>query len=76
MNHDLDTPVVDWLIDYPVVEPLLKAWGVDCSCGGKSLGYACLQQSLSPEKVLEKLLLLIESPSIGSSSTVPETESE
>ncbi len=74
MDHDLETPVVDWLIDYPVVEPTLKAWGVDCSCGGKSLGYACLQQGLSPETVLEKLLLLIENSSVGSSFPVSETE--
>ena len=56
IDCDLDTSVPDWLIDHPESLAVFQELGIDCSCGGKSLGYACRQQGLDAEAVLSKLL--------------------
>jgi regulator of cell morphogenesis and NO signaling len=53
---DLDTSVPDWIIDHPETTAVFRELGIDCSCGGKSLAYACQQQGLEPEQVLARLL--------------------
>ncbi len=52
---DLDTSVPDWIIDHPQALAVFEALGIDCSCGGKSLGYACRVRGLDAEAVLAKL---------------------
>ena len=53
---DLDTCVPDWVIEHPETLALFQEWGIDYSCGGKSLAYACRQQGLDEIAVLKKLL--------------------
>ena len=53
---DLDSSVVDWVIEYPPSARLFDVLGIDYSCGGKSLRYECQRQQLDPEQVLQRLL--------------------
>lgn len=53
---DLDTAVPDWVIEHPETLPVFQELGIDYSCGGKSLAYACRQQGLDEQIVLQKLL--------------------
>jgi iron-sulfur cluster repair protein YtfE (RIC family) len=53
---DLDTSVPDWVIEHPETLPVFQELGIDTSCGGKSLGFACRQQGLDAEAVLAQLL--------------------
>jgi quercetin dioxygenase-like cupin family protein len=52
---DLDTSVPDWIIDHPQTLSVLREFGIDDSCGGKSLGYVCDQQSIDGKLVLKTL---------------------
>jgi iron-sulfur cluster repair protein YtfE (RIC family) len=62
-----DSSVVDWIIEYPESMAGFESLGIDCSCAGKSLAYACHQQGLDPSTVLAALQPVIErkGPSIG-----------
>lgn len=53
---DLDNSVPDWIIEHPQTLAVFQGLGIDSSCGGKSLGYLCLQQGLNAEEVLATLL--------------------
>lgn len=53
---DLETSVPDWVIDYPETLAVFQELGIDYSCGGKSLGYACRERGLDGEMVLARLL--------------------
>jgi regulator of cell morphogenesis and NO signaling len=53
---DLDTSVPDWVIDHSETLAVFRELGIDCSCGGKSLAYACRERGLDAEVVLSKLL--------------------
>lgn len=57
---DLDTSVPDWIIEHPKTLTVFQELEIDCSCGGKSLGYLCWQRGLDAEAVLAKLLQLLE----------------
>jgi regulator of cell morphogenesis and NO signaling len=61
---DLDTSVPDWVIDHPETQAVFAELGIDCSCGGKSLAYACRQQGLNPEQVLTRLLHCVNGPRV------------
>jgi regulator of cell morphogenesis and NO signaling len=52
---DLDTSVPDWIIEHPETLVVLEALGICCSCGGKSLAYACRERGLAIETVLLEL---------------------
>lgn len=52
---DLDTSVPDWVIDQPKALAVFQASGIDCSCGGTSLAYACRERGPGAETVLAKL---------------------
>ncbi|MBB02226.1 MAG: hypothetical protein CMJ47_06240 [Planctomyces sp.] len=52
---DLDTSVPDWIIDHPETASVLREFGIDDSCGGKSLGYVCDQQGIDGKLVLKML---------------------
>ena len=56
---DLDTSVPDWIIDHPETLRVFQALGIDYSCGGKSLEYACREQRLDGKMVLGQLLQTI-----------------
>lgn len=52
---DLDSSVPDWIIEHPETMAVFEALGIDCSCGGRSLAYACQQQGLHATAVLARL---------------------
>lgn len=51
----LDTPIPDWIIEHPETLAVFQELGIDYSCGGKSLAYACEQRGLDTQSVLTKL---------------------
>jgi regulator of cell morphogenesis and NO signaling len=51
----LETSVPDWIIDHPQTLAVFQELGIDYSCGGKSLGFACREQGLQEQNVLSKL---------------------
>lgn len=53
---DLDTSVPDWVIEHPETLAVFQELGIDYSCGGKSLGYACRERELDVQMVQAKLL--------------------
>lgn len=59
MDCDLDTSVPDWLIEHPETFALIQQLGIDYSCGGKSLRYACQERGLDAHGVLASLRLQI-----------------
>jgi regulator of cell morphogenesis and NO signaling len=60
---DLETSVPDWLIDHPEILPVLQDLGIDYSCGGKSLEFACQEVGLNVNSVLSSLRQAIEDAS-------------
>lgn len=57
---DLDTSVPDWVIEHPSALAVFQEFGIDYSCGGKSLANVCRQQGLDAQVVLAKLLGCLE----------------
>lgn len=53
---DLDTSVPDWIIEHPDTLAVFQELGIDYSCGGKSLAYACGRRGLDAAAVLAMLL--------------------
>jgi len=58
----LETSVPDWIIDHPETQAVFQELGIDCCCGGKSLEFACREQSLNVESVLSALHSAIACP--------------
>lgn len=58
---DLDTSIPDWIIDHPETLSVFREFGIDDSCGGKSLGYICDQQGIDRKLVLKTLHRKVES---------------
>lgn len=52
----LDSSVPDWVIEHPETFTVFQTLGIDSSCGGKSLEFACQEQGLKPQDVLALLL--------------------
>ncbi len=52
---DLDTSFPDWVVEHPKTLAVFQALGIDYSCGGKSLAYACRERGLDSETILAKL---------------------
>lgn len=63
VDLDLDSSVVEWVLEYPEVQGVLDALGIDQTCAGKSLGYVCRQVGREPHFVLKQLLAAIEDQS-------------
>ena len=59
---DLSTPASDWIIEHPETLPLFQEWGIDYTCPGKSLEYACYQKQLDPTQTLARLLRSLDPP--------------
>ena len=49
---DLESSVPDWLIEYPQALAVLESFGIDYSCGGKSLETACGERGLDPREIV------------------------
>lgn len=60
MECTLDSSVPDWVIEYPETLAVFQNLGIDYSCGGKSLEFACREQGLNADAVLKSLLRSIE----------------
>lgn len=52
---DLNTSAPDWIIEYPATLSVFQEFGIDYTCGGKSLEYECQQRGLSPALVLSRI---------------------
>ena len=55
---DLDSSVSDWLIERPQHMRTFEELGIDYSCGGKSLEFACRERGLDPRAVLARLRVI------------------
>lgn len=51
----LDSSVPEWVIEHPETLKIFEELGIDASCGGKSLEYACQERGWSPHVVLTRL---------------------
>ena len=60
---ELESSVVEWVIEHPEVQGVLESLGIDQSCQGKSLDYVCRQMGLDPHFVLKQLHEVIEADS-------------
>lgn len=58
-EDNLEISATDWVLDHPQTTPLFDRHGVDYSCAGKSLRYACRQAGVEPEAFLAELLVMI-----------------
>ena len=56
---DQDDSVPEWLIEYPQLSPLFEVLGIDYSCGGKSLLFACQEKHLNHRVVLALIEQLV-----------------
>lgn len=61
LECDADSTVPDWVIEYPATLAIFDELGIDSSCGGKSLAFACIQRGLDLESVLSLVRGVIES---------------
>jgi iron-sulfur cluster repair protein YtfE (RIC family) len=56
---DADSTLPDWLIDVPASAAVFDRYGLDSSCGGKSLDYVCRQAGVDVTLVLAELAALM-----------------
>lgn len=55
----LETSLPDWVIEHPESTTVFEQLGIDYSCGGNSLAYACEQNGLDPNSILSQLHAVI-----------------
>ena len=55
-----DNCVTDWVIEHPETLTVFQQHGIDYSCGGKSLSFACEEQGLEVDGVLEALHIAVD----------------
>jgi iron-sulfur cluster repair protein YtfE (RIC family) len=53
---DRDSSVPDWIIEYPESLAVFQELGIDYSCGGKSLEYACRERGHDASTVIARIL--------------------
>ena len=61
-SPDLDWSLPDWIIEHPEAMEVFERRGLDYSCGGKSLAFACRDRCLDPQIVLAELRALRSDP--------------
>ncbi len=59
MTADLDTSTADWIVEHPETLPLFERHGVEWTCGGKSLAFACREAGLEATWFLRELEAII-----------------
>ena len=69
-ESDLETSVSDWVIEQPATLTIFQQLGIDYTCGGKSLAYACRQRGLDEQAVLAKLYGCLDEQRQGSQHMV------
>lgn len=67
----LESSVIDWVVEHPETLAVFQELGVDYTCGGKSLEFACRQQGLDERDVLSRLHQLIEATQRSRKGTTP-----
>jgi regulator of cell morphogenesis and NO signaling len=55
MECSLDTSVPDWIIEHPETLAVFQECGIDYTCGGKSLEFACRERGLDGAAILALL---------------------
>jgi regulator of cell morphogenesis and NO signaling len=55
-----ETSVTDWVIEHPETLAVFQELGIDYSCGGKSLEFACRERGFDERDVLSRLHQRIE----------------
>lgn len=55
MELDIESGVHEWIAEYPQARRYFEELGIDTSCGGVSLDYACRQRDLDPTIVMARL---------------------
>ncbi|HTN03712.1 MAG TPA: DUF542 domain-containing protein [Planctomycetaceae bacterium] len=55
MECGRDDSVVDWVLEHPAALQVFEQFGIDATCAGKSLEYACRQAGVDPAVVLGEL---------------------
>ncbi|MCA8991910.1 MAG: DUF542 domain-containing protein [Planctomycetaceae bacterium] len=55
MNCDQFSSIPDWIIEYPASAAVFEEFGLDTSCGGKSLQYVCRSEGVGLNNVLARL---------------------
>lgn len=55
MNCDEFSSIPDWIVEYPASAVVFEEFGLDTSCGGKSLQYVCQTEDVSLTEVLKRL---------------------
>lgn len=53
---DITDPIVDWVIEHPHAVALFEQHGIDYTCGGKSLEYACEQRGEDARWIVREIL--------------------
>ncbi len=61
-EHD---SVFDWLLDVPASQSVFDRYGLDCSCGGKSLRYVSEQAGADWRTVLREVRTIHEQSEPG-----------
>jgi len=51
----LDSSVPDWIVEHPETLAVFQELGIDYSCGGKSLEFACRERGHDAHSVLSEL---------------------
>jgi regulator of cell morphogenesis and NO signaling len=55
IEPSLDSSVVEWVSEFPLLVRVFEELGIDYHCAGKPLEYACRQQCLDPNEMLSRL---------------------
>lgn len=55
MNCDEYSSIPDWIIEHPESASVFGKFGLDTSCGGKSLQYVCRKEDIELQHLLEEL---------------------
>lgn len=59
MHCDLANSIPEWMIEHPETTQVFDRLQLDCSCGGRSLQYACESRGLNPATVLAELTAVV-----------------
>lgn len=78
MTADLDTSTADWIVEHPETLPLFERHGVEWTCVGKSLAFACREAGIHPAWFLRELDSVIVQPQqpASPSGTLPTPSAE
>lgn len=56
----LEDGVPDWIVEYPETLAVFQRLGIEYTCGGRSLEFACRERGYAPQSVLSQLFQAID----------------